>query len=523
MRNQQTPLIRENVFYPEIERLCNDSAATSRRPDESQSDKVAMCITTGGRSSHECDRLAVGIVGNGVCYHLESHLECQRDKSLLAQPVFLFEKKDRPFKRHADITAKAENSLCVFPEKRLRSSSFTFRPTQSSTDTDHSVLDKRVRSSSFTLLTSFPPNQPVLQNNVFMPSTLLPEQRSSGDAGNVQSWPVIKPATLQPPPITICIDEKKTEAAAIATSQENKTHEVKSNAAASNAEQPKSSSGSACALGIETRMQPFERMFMAHKYNVDFVFGENMERRVMSPQRPTASQTSMTRRDVPSARGSCNRNWPYQKRRSHASLIESAAAYTSRPKLKYELDQVDIVTGEEAERNVLQVNCRLFVFNKESQAWTERGRGYLRLNDMATTANGFLRSRIVMRNHGNLKLILNSKIFNEMKLERANRKCVRLTATDLTDNSVKIFLVQAGVKDAARLYAAIHHRLIAMRSQRDQELDRRSPNPDAEEDSRVRLLNSDSEDEEDDDDTLLYPSRMSDHHQWIRRQPVLYS
>lgn len=44
------------------------------------------------------------------------------------------------------------------------------------------------------------------------------------------------------------------------------------------------------------------------------------------------------------------------ERRSHTSLIESAAAYTSRPKLKYELDQVEVVTGEESERNVLQVS-----------------------------------------------------------------------------------------------------------------------------------------------------------------------
>ncbi|XP_056402420.1 ran-binding protein 3-like [Hyla sarda] len=520
MRNQQTPIIRENVFYPEIEPLCNNSADTSRRPGESESEKVAMCITTTGRPAPTCDRFRAGSISDGV-----RQIECQREKSLLAQPVFLFEKKDRPIKRHADLSSNAENSLCVYPEKRLRSSSFTFRPTQSSTDTDRIVLDKRVRSSSFTLLTSFPPNQPVLKNNVFTPSTLLREQRSSTDTGNVPSWTVIKPATLQPPTITTCRNGEKTEAAAVSTKQENTRHEVKSYTPVSNAEQPKLSSGSACTLGIGTRMQPFEKMFMANKYNVDFVFGENMEKRVMSPQRRTASQTSASRREVSSARVSCNRNWPYQRRRSHTSLIESAAAYTSKPKLKYELDQVDIVTGEESERNVLQVNCKLFIFNKENQVWTERGRGYLRLNDTASNSNGSLRSRLVMRNHGNLKLILNSKIFSEMKLERANRKCVRITATDLTDNNIKIFLVQSGVKDAARLYAAIHHRLIALKSQRDQVLDRSSPYPEDEVDSRIRLLNSDSEDEDDDDDDdmLLYPSKISDHHQWIRRQPVLYS
>lgn len=518
MRNQQTPIIRENVFYPEIETLCNDPAATSRRSDKSGSQKVAMCITGTGRRSPACDRLQVGGISGGVCYHLESQLDCCGDKSLLTQPVFVLEKKDRPFKRHAG-DLKAENSLCVYPEKRLRSSSFTFRPTQSSTDADHSVLDKRVRSSSFTVLTSFPPNQPVLKNNVFMPSTLLREQGSSADAGNEHSWSLIKLATLPPPPIAPCSDVEKTEVAAVSTKPENKPHKEKSDTPVSNADQQKFSPASACTLGIKTRMQPFEQMFMQQKYNADFVFGENMERRVVSPKRPTASQTSASRREGPSTRVSCNRNWPYQKRRSHTSLIESAAAYTSRPKLKYELDQVEVVTGEESERNVLQVNCKLFVFNKENQVWTERGRGYLRLNDTATNYNGSLRSRIVMRNLGNLKLILNSKIFKEMKLERANRRSVRITATDLTDNSVKIFLVQASVKDAARLYAAIHHRLIALKSQRDQDQEQSSPDSDAEVDSHIRLLDSDSEDEED-DEMLLYSSKISDHHQWIRRQPV---
>ncbi|XP_073537798.1 ran-binding protein 3-like isoform X2 [Phyllobates terribilis] len=421
--------------------------------------------------------------------------------------------------RHAgDFTANAENSLCVHPEKRLRSSSFTFRPSQSSYDTDHRVLEKRVRSSSFTLLTSFPPNQPVLKNNVFMPATLLQGQRSSADAGNVSSWTVIKPATLPPPPITVRRDVEQTDAAAVSTTRDNKTHVDKSNAPASNADQPKSSPGSACTSGIAIRMQPFEQMFMPHKYNVDFVFGENMERRVMSPKRPTASQTNASKREVPSSRVCCNRDWPYQRRRTQTSLIESAAEYTARPKLKYELDRVDVITGEESERNVLQVNCKLFVFDKENQLWTERGRGYLRLNDTASNGSGLFRSRIVMRNHGNLKLILNSKIFDEMILERANRRSVRITATDLTDRGVKIFLVQAGVKDAARLYAAIHHRLIALRSQRDEE--QRGPNPDL--DSRIHPLNSDSEDD-DDDEMLLFPSKISAHHQWIRRQPVLYS
>lgn len=45
-------------------------------------------------------------------------------------------------------------------------------------------------------------------------------------------------------------------------------------------------------------------------------------------------------------------------------------------------------------RLVLQIQCKLFVFDKTSQSWVERGRGLLRLNDMASTDDGTLQSRL---------------------------------------------------------------------------------------------------------------------------------
>lgn len=43
---------------------------------------------------------------------------------------------------------------------------------------------------------------------------------------------------------------------------------------------------------------------------------------------------------------------------------------------------------------MLQMQCKLFVFDKTSQSWVERGRGLLRLNDMAATDDGTLQSRL---------------------------------------------------------------------------------------------------------------------------------
>ncbi|XP_073477365.1 ran-binding protein 3-like isoform X1 [Aquarana catesbeiana] len=506
MRNQQTSIIRENnVFFPEIEPL-------SARSFQTQSHKSAMCITASSRGPvHSTVHRAAS-----ECASHDRH----GDNSLLTQPAFAQDKKERSFKRHAgDLVLKSEHGLCVYEEKRFRSSSFTFRPSSSSSE--HGPSEKRVRSSSFSLLTTFPPNQPALKNNVFMPSTLLQErtQRNNKDSEEMlHTWTVIKPATLQPPQITLSSDIKSSQT----RTEEKQILEEKRKALVNNAGQPKSAHGSTCILGMETRfrMQPFDQM--PPKYTTDFIFGENMERRVMSPKRPTPSQTRvpLCRRESTSSRLSYNRNWPYQKHRLHTSLLESAAAYTSRPRMKYELDQVKVITGEESERNVLQISCKLFVFNKENQVWTERGRGYLRLNDLAVNDDGPFRSRIVMRNHGNLKLILNSVIFNEMKLERANSRSLRITATDLTDSSLKVFLVQASVKDAARLHAAIHHRLIAMSSFRAKQ-ESMAINED-ENRSHSQLLHSDSEDEED-DERKLCSSKMSDHLQLIRQRPVLHS
>lgn len=49
---------------------------------------------------------------------------------------------------------------------------------------------------------------------------------------------------------------------------------------------------------------------------------------------------------------------------------------------------------------LLQIQCKLFVFDKISQSWVERGRGLLRLNDMASTDDGTLQSRLGKRSQG---------------------------------------------------------------------------------------------------------------------------
>ncbi|MEE6487241.1 hypothetical protein FKM82_014845 [Ascaphus truei] len=174
------------------------------------------------------------------------------------------------------------------------------------------------------------------------------------------------------------------------------------------------------------------------------------------------------------------------------SLAESAAAYTKATAKRCLLEKVEVITGEEAESNVLQIQCKLFVFDKVSQSWVERGRGLLRLNDMASTDDGMLQSRLVMRTQGSLRLILNTKLWAQMQIDKASEKSIRITAMDTEDQGVKVFLISASSKDTGQLYAALHHRIQALRSRVEQELEVKFPEPE-------REVTQSNEDDSDDD------------------------
>jgi Ran-binding protein 3 len=55
------------------------------------------------------------------------------------------------------------------------------------------------------------------------------------------------------------------------------------------------------------------------------------------------------------------------------SLSEAAREYEEARAVKLKYEQVTIVTGEEDEANVLQMNCKLFAFDKADGTWVERG------------------------------------------------------------------------------------------------------------------------------------------------------
>lgn len=133
------------------------------------------------------------------------------------------------------------------------------------------------------------------------------------------------------------------------------------------------------------------------------------------------------------------------------SLIEAARRYEeikSAQKRKYE--EVEVITGEEDDKNILEMNCRLFTFDKNN--WEERGRGTLRLNDCKNSA------RVVFRASGSLRLLLNTKVWKDQLCELANSKSLKLTAID-ANGLVKIYLVTGRIEDIDNLYHALSIRI----------------------------------------------------------------
>lgn len=137
-------------------------------------------------------------------------------------------------------------------------------------------------------------------------------------------------------------------------------------------------------------------------------------------------------------------------------LTKAAREYEESRAQKRKYDEVETFTGEENEVNVLDVNSKLFAFVASN--WEERGPGSLRLND-SKDSSGTRNSRVVFRTSGNLRVVLNTKVWKGMVVEKSSQKSLRLTAIDSKDGQIKIFLAMARPDDITSLYNALKKRI----------------------------------------------------------------
>ncbi|XP_049324837.1 ran-binding protein 3-like isoform X1 [Astyanax mexicanus] len=363
------------------------------------------------------------------------------DKPVLVPPMFVFQKMTAPVKRRPE---EEGNGAAV--NKRVRSITYPSLHSRNRKGPYDSV--RRVRSTSL----SFPPPLPVSRSNVFMPSNLHNPNKISTSAGSSQSKvkrTMLRPSLLVAPGPWNGRNTPHLRQVRLNTDEEisRVTFDLPSSAGA-----------------LEQRALPQTGRSLlesdsAIAGSIEFVFGENMSERVL--KRPCSED--MSESDCSSTDSDSSSSEAAENRSVGSTLWESAAAYTAACRRRCLLKQVRVFTGEENESNVVQLTCKLFVLEKGTQSWSERGRGVLRLNDLETGAKGCLQSRMVMRHQGSLKLILNTKLYPHTHLRRPARRNLQVTATDLETHSMRVFLIQGSARDIARLYVAIHHRLVALR------------------------------------------------------------
>lgn len=159
--------------------------------------------------------------------------------------------------------------------------------------------------------------------------------------------------------------------------------------------------------------------------NKGFVFGQNVHERVTgdsvhadsSTNNDTNSQTNQSQNSgelfaIAGSQSSTTDAETPTVEASVESLNEVARVYEESRAQKRKYEEVQTFTGEEDEKNILDVNCKLFTFVASN--WEERGPGSLRVNDPKNVTKN---SRVVFRTRGNLRVLLNTKVCRKLSIE----------------------------------------------------------------------------------------------------------
>lgn len=97
---------------------------------------------------------------------------------------------------------------------------------------------------------------------------------------------------------------------------------------------------------------------------------------------------------------------------SEKKIITSETVYDT-----VHLEKKEMKSGEEGETTLYQVKAKLYRMDLKqiTEGWKERGLGVLKMNRMKKSTDSY-KARLIMRQMGNLKLILNLPIVKNMKV-----------------------------------------------------------------------------------------------------------
>jgi len=100
-------------------------------------------------------------------------------------------------------------------------------------------------------------------------------------------------------------------------------------------------------------------------------------------------------------------------------------------------NDVDTIENNDA-HTLIRMNCKLFILEKDKADWIERGYGILKMIDSTDGLN----CKIMMWTDKCFRLILNTKLFESMQIDRANKKTIRFNAYD--EGTIRIFIIKCG-------------------------------------------------------------------------------
>lgn len=189
----------------------------------------------------------------------------------------------------------------------------------------------------------------------------------------------------------------------------------------------------------------------------DFKFQDNVLNNQSSSESQTSSDAGKSNDDTSSLFSAVQQTAPnnQSKETPCKSLEDVAREYEESRVQKRKYDEVETVTGEEDERNVIDVSCKLFAFVEST--YEERGRGSLRLNDAKKEGGS---SRVVFRTSGTLRVLLNTKVWSGMVVEQPSPKSLRITAMD-SNGDIKVYLAMARPDDMKMVYNCLNARIEA--------------------------------------------------------------
>lgn len=178
-----------------------------------------------------------------------------------------------------------------------------------------------------------------------------------------------------------------------------------------------------------------------------FVFGENIFSRVAKPDSSQSSETSKQFTDLV-VNLTNDTNSDESDKTKDELLRQSAIEHQSQKQIVThpQIEEAEVITGEELETSVLKTLCKLFQFNPDKNEWIENGFCNLHLNDWVDQSCGAnskdktqVKSRLIVRSKGGLKVLVNTLIWADMGLARASLKAVRITAQ--CEDGIKSFLL----------------------------------------------------------------------------------